>query len=136
MGTKLSVKEYLDALKEPRILGLKCQDCGFVTAPPRLACRKCSGTEFQTVELSGNGKITTFTTIFTPSEVRRGQGPYVVVMVELDEGPWIMGNITGIDPTTASMDLIGKRVVLSDVMVTDDQEEMEGDPAPIFELEE
>jgi len=135
MSANLSVKEYLEALKHAHLKGVKCKDCGFITAPPRLSCRNCYGQNFEIVDLSGGGEITTFTTIFTPSEVRRGQGPYVVIVVELDEGPWIMGDLTGIDPTTASMELIGKRVKLSDVPMVD-QEELEGDPAPVFELVE
>jgi uncharacterized protein len=133
MSTNLSVNEYLEALKQGVLKGVKCKDCGFITAPPRSSCRNCYGQNFEIINLSGRGKITTFTTIFTPSEVRRGQGPYVVIVVELDEGPWIMGNLTGIDPTTASMDMIGKRVALSDAPLIE-QEELEGDPAPVFEL--
>jgi hypothetical protein len=33
-------------------------------------------------------------------------------MVELDEGPWIMGNLTDIDPNRVTMEIIGKRVKL------------------------
>lgn len=38
--------------------------------------------------------------------------PYIVAMAELVEGPWIMGNIVGVDPDKAGMELIGKKVVV------------------------
>ena len=112
---KISVKEYLEALNENRLLGLKCLECGFITAPPRPACRKCSAQNMEVVELCGKGKIVTFTSIHIPPESRRGQTPYIVVLVELEEGPWIMGNLSGIDPSTASLELIDKRVIMKNM---------------------
>ncbi len=119
MEPKISINEYLATLGENRLLGLKCKDCGFITAPPRLACRKCAGQDTEPVELSGKGKIVTFTSVYIPTENRRGQTPYLVIMVELDEGPWIMGNISGVDPLTASLDLIDKRVIMNNLSPVD-----------------
>jgi uncharacterized OB-fold protein len=110
MQPKLTIKEYTEALINTRLLGLQCQDCGAVTAPPRMVCRKCCGTNLEVIQLSGKGKIVTFTSIHVPPESRQGQPPYLVIMVELDESPWLMANLSGIDTDTASMELIGKRV--------------------------
>jgi uncharacterized protein len=112
MESKITVKEYLAALKENKLLGVKCQECGFVTAPPRLACRKCGGQETVVTELSGKGRIATFTSVHIPVESRHGKTPYLVVMVEMEEGPWIMGNMSGVDPAAASLELINQRVRL------------------------
>jgi len=113
MDPKITVKEYLAALRENRLLGLKCRECGFITAPPRLACRKCAGQDNEIVELSGKGEIATFTSVYVAPEHRRGQTPYTVVLVQLNEGPWIMGNLTGIDPAQTSLEIIGKRVMMN-----------------------
>ncbi len=134
MASKISVKEYLTALTENKLLGLKCKDCGFITAPPRLACRKCGGQDTEIVELSGKGKIVTFTSVHIPPESRRGQTPYLVVMVELDEGPWIMGNLDGIDPATATLELIDKRVIMKNKPLSGEQKPEDG-VAPLFFLE-
>ncbi len=111
MEYKLTFKEYNEALKNNKLLGLKCQDCGSITIPPKMVCRKCTGTNMEVVELKGTGKIQTFTTVNVASEGRESEIPYTIVLVELDEGPWIMGNLTGIDPAKATMeDLIDKKV--------------------------
>jgi uncharacterized protein len=112
MVSNLSVKEYFEALQDNRLLGLKCNQCGFITTPPRLTCRGCGGTEHQIVELTGKGTIVTFTSIHVGVESRRGKTPYLVVMVETDEGPWIMGDLDGVDPNNATLDLINKRVIM------------------------
>ena len=134
MASNITVKEYFAALKENRLPGVKCKSCGFVTSPPRLACRKCGGHDTQLVELSGKGKIVTFTSVYIPPENRRNQAPYLVVMVELDEGPWIMGNLNGLDPTTATIELIGKRVKMDNTSL--DKTDPKSDAAPQFVLEE
>jgi uncharacterized OB-fold protein len=46
--------------------------------------------------------------------------PYVVAMVELNEGAWAIGNLVDINPDESSMDLIGKRVALGTQRVKDD----------------
>jgi uncharacterized OB-fold protein len=112
MEPKISVKEYAAALKDNKLMGLKCKECGFVTSPPRLACRQCGSLENEVVQLAGKGTITTFTSIYIGVESRHGKTPYLVVMVKLDEGSWIMGDLEGVDPATATLDLIGKRVIM------------------------
>jgi hypothetical protein len=57
-------------------------------------------------------------------------------MVELDEGPWIMGNLTGIAPEKATMEaLINKRVKMEkgEVFTGDKYSAGEG-TRPLFSL--
>jgi len=107
---KLAFKEYNEALKKDKLLGLKCRECGTVNVPPKMVCGKCTSQDMEVVELSGRGTIQTFTTVYVAAEGREAEAPYTIVMVELDEGPWIMGNLIDIDPRKATMELIGKRV--------------------------
>ncbi len=134
-GLMLNVKEYLAALEDNRLLGLKCKKCGFITAPPRMACRRCGGYDSEVVELSGKGKIATFTSVHVSAEARRGKTPYLVVLVELEEGPWIMGNLLGVDPSTASFDLMDRKVTLVKVPPSPDRKN-EDTPSPQFQLAE
>ncbi len=110
MEYKLTFKDFNEALKQNKLLGLKCQDCSAITVQAKMACRSCTSTNMEIVQLEGKGKIKTFTTIFVAAEGREGEAPYVVVLVELDEGPWVMGNLISIDPDEATMELIGKKV--------------------------
>jgi uncharacterized OB-fold protein len=107
---KLIFKDYNKALKQEKLLGLKCNDCGNITCPPMMVCAECASTNQEIVQLSGNGKITTFTTSYIAAEGRENEVPYTIVMVELEEGPWIMGNLVSIDPKKVTMDVIGKPV--------------------------
>ena len=136
MEYKLTFKGYNEALKKNKLLGLKCQECGTITVPPKMVCRKCASPDMEIIELTGKGKIQTFTTCNVAPEGREDEVPYIIVLVELNEGPWIMGNLTGIDPTTATVELIGKRVRMGDNKVFPGDKYSAGEGArPLFSLQ-
>ena len=136
MDYKLTFNEYNQALKENRLLGLKCRQCGTITVPPKMVCRKCSSLELDIVEVNGQGTIKTFTTVFVAAEGREDEPPYIIVMVELDEGPWLMGNLAGVDPNKATMELIGKRVKMSHQVFPGDKYSAGDAARPLFSLED
>ncbi len=136
MEYKLAFKDYNEALKRNKLLGLKCQECGVITVPPKMACRKCASLDMAVVELTGKGKIQTFTTCNVTSEGREDELPYIILLVELEEGAWIMGNLTGTDPTTASMELIGQQVRMVEGKVFSGDRYSAGEgTSPVFRLE-
>lgn len=112
MEYKLIFKDYANALTKGKLLGLKCKDCGKITVPPKMTCQECGETNLDIVELSKRGKIVTFTVVNVAPEGRQNEVPYIIALVELDEGPWIMGNLIDIDSTKATMDLIDKKVTV------------------------
>ncbi len=135
MEQKLYFNDYNEALKQDKILGLKCKDCGALTVPPKMACRQCAGMDLEVVEVKGSGKIRTFTTVFVGAEGRESEVPYVLAVVELDEGPWLMGNLEGIDPKTASMEIIGKRVKMGHKIFSGDKYSAGEAARPVFTFE-
>ncbi|MGA7677001.1 MAG: Zn-ribbon domain-containing OB-fold protein [Dehalococcoidia bacterium] len=135
MEHKLTFKDYNEALKQNKLLGLKCKQCSTITVPPKIVCGNCASADLDIVELSGKGKIQTFTTVFVPPEGREGECPYVIVLVELDEGPWIMGNLTGIDPNKVTMDIMGKRVNMGFAVFPGDRYSAGDAARPLFSLE-
>ena len=132
MEHKLIFKDYNEALQQNRLLGLKCRSCGAITVPPKMVCRQCTGSELDVIELKGSGKIRTFTTVNVASEGLEDEVPYTIVMVELDEGPWIMGNLDGIDPQDTSMELIGKKVEMGNKLFSGDKYSAGEGARPVF----
>ncbi|MCS5694721.1 Zn-ribbon domain-containing OB-fold protein [Desulfofundulus thermocisternus] len=108
MNYPLTYKQFYEGLKEGKLLGLQCRSCGAYTAPPKICCAECTGTDLEVVELSGRGEIKTFTVIRVAPE--GFEAPYIVAMAEMEEGPWLLGNLEGVEPDRAAMDLIGKKV--------------------------
>ena len=132
MEYKLTFKQYNEALKNNRLLALKCEDCGAITTPPKMVCRSCTGTNLDIIELGGKGEVVTFTTVNVAAEERENEVPYTIVMVKLDEGPWIMGNLIDIDPDEATMELIGKRVKMGHKVFCGDKYSAGDGARPLF----
>jgi len=132
---KLTFKEYNENLKQGRLSGLKCGSCGEISAQPRLICAKCGGQDLEALELKGGGAIQTFTVNYVAAEGRESEVPYIVAIVELDEGPWIMGNIAGLKPEEPTMDIMGQKVRMDGSAVFAGDRYSSGDLArPVFRL--
>ncbi len=110
MEYPLTFAQYQQGLSEGKLLGLHCQSCGAYTVPPQGVCRNCQGQILLPVEVKGQGTIRTFTVIRVAPEGK--QPPYVLALVELEQGPWVMGLLMNRDPEKADMGLIGKKIRL------------------------
>jgi uncharacterized OB-fold protein len=111
MEYKLTFCGFRDGLKAGKLLGLKCNDCGAITCPPRKVCAECGSENQEIVTLKGTGEIKTFTVIYVAPIGY--QPPFVVAMAELPEGCRVMGNVIDVEPTKVGMELIGKKVSIS-----------------------
>ena len=110
MEYKLTFVAWREGLRNGKLLGLKCKDCGAYTCPPRMVCDECGGTNLDIVELKKKAEIKSFTVcIGVPAGFT---GPYVVAVADLEEGPRVMGNVLDVDPAKVGMELIGKKVTI------------------------
>jgi uncharacterized OB-fold protein len=98
-------RAYWSAGAEGRLVVQRCPHCSHVQFYPRALCTQC-GDEPEWMDCSGRGTVHTFT-IIRQMGMRpfRDELPYVVAMVELDEGPLIMGNVTDCDPEAVRIGL-------------------------------
>jgi len=102
--------EFFENLKDGRLIGLKCKDCGAVTCPPKNTCNQCSSRKLEKVLLSGKGVIKSYTVTYIAPMGYEKEAPYTVALVELEEGPWIVGRLDLDSQSAEKEDLVGKRV--------------------------
>jgi len=129
---KLTHIQYFAALKENILKGLKCLDCGTITVPPKAVCDECGSTNQEVTQLSGEGTIRTFTVIRVAPEGFKA--PYVVVLTQLREGPWLTGLLNSLEPESATMELIGKKVKLGHQVVQHMKHTAGEGVVPLFSL--
>ena len=89
-------------LREGKIMGTRCRKCGALALPPRPLCVSCFGSDLEWFQFQGRGKLSAFTSImvappFMAKEGFNKNNPYVVGVVELEEGAKIVGRITGVN---------------------------------------
>jgi len=87
----------------------KCERCDQVFFPPRDKCPKCGTSTGNDLALSGYGKLKAYTVIRDPPEHMELEAPYLMGIIELEEGPSITSVITGIDVDKAKVGMKVKR---------------------------
>jgi uncharacterized OB-fold protein len=108
---------YWSALHEGRLLVQRCQDCDEYQLYPRDRCLACRG-PVSWQEASGRGTIYSFTVIRQNyARPFRDWIPYVVALVDLEEGPRIMSNVVDCDPDAVQ---VGMPVEAKFEIVSDD----------------
>jgi uncharacterized OB-fold protein len=128
----LTLEKYRNGLTQGKFLGLHCKACDTYSFPPTGVCPGCSGSDMEITEMSGEGALRTFTVIRVAPQGKKP--PYVVAMVELKEGPWVMGNLVDFNLEQANLDLIGKSVRLGSQLVPDDTAAEGESPVVTFTL--
>ena len=91
-------RPYWEAAARGELLIQECPACGHRQFYPRALCTACAATpEWRTA--SGRGTVYTYTVIRQNwSEPFRSMQPYIVAMIELEEGPRMMSNVTECPP--------------------------------------
>ena len=104
-------------LKEEKLMGSKCQRCGAIFLPPRPICIQCNQSDMEWIEIRGKGRLVAFTSIavgpsFMVAEGHDRNHPYVLGVVELEEGVRVVGRIEGVDGNRPETIQIGTPLVV------------------------
>jgi uncharacterized protein len=54
------INDFVDYLEKEKVMGTKCKGCGLTFFPPRADCYKCLSSNMEWFEVSGNGKLLSF----------------------------------------------------------------------------
>ena len=100
---------YWEAAARHELALPRCDLCGLVFFPPRPFCPGCWSDELSWQQVRGRGTVWTFTEVHVPfyDDTWSDDVPYVVAVIELDEGPRLLANIVESDTQTLT---IGDRV--------------------------
>jgi len=95
----LDTQPFWDGCEQERFLVPTCGSCGARRWPPGPMCPVCRSTATEWLESSGRGSVYSFLVVHHPvNPVLLDQVPYVVAMIELEEGIRVVGNVEDCDP--------------------------------------
>ncbi|CAB4885324.1 unannotated protein [freshwater metagenome] len=97
---------FWDGVSEHRLLIQRCTGCATLRHPPRPMCPRCNSVSWDTLESSGRGSVFSFVMPQFP-QYPWFEYPYIVVLVDLDEGTRLVSNLRDIAPAEVT---IGMRV--------------------------
>src|SRR5207253_6202283 len=79
---------YWNAAREQRLLIRKCGACSALHFMPRHLCPVCWSDQLEWVQAKGTGSVHSYTIIRrAPVATFSARTPYVVALIDLDEGP-------------------------------------------------
>ena len=95
-------KPYWEGLREGKLMLPECGDCRKAFFYPRIACPHCHSRNVGWIEASGKGKLYSFQIAYRAlNPAFKIEVPYILAMVELEEGPRVLSNLINIDPDPA-----------------------------------
>lgn len=113
-GAYVSLPTYLATVAARyRLVGQRCAACGAVRFPPGERCDRCGGRALEDAPLRRGGTVHACTTVgrgAAPTEFAEQQamlGEYVTALIDLDDGPRVMAQLTDCTPKDVA---IGTRV--------------------------
>jgi uncharacterized OB-fold protein len=92
-------RPFWDGCARERFLVPRCGQCGATRWPPGPMCPECQSTVTEWIESSGRGSVYSWVVAAHPvAEVLADQVPYVVGLIELEEGVRVVGNVVDCAP--------------------------------------
>ena len=85
--------DFIDYLESGKVMGTRCNDCGLVFFPPRADCHQCLAGNMEWFEVSGAGRLVTYSKLqFAPVGFQEDV-PYCIAL--LDYGDYkVFGRIS------------------------------------------
>lgn len=85
----------------------RCRACGKLRFPPGPVCLDCRSSDTEWIVSKGRGRVYSWIVVRhpIPAEIYAEDVPYVVALVELDEGVRMPTNIVGCAPEAVTADM-------------------------------
>ena len=111
-------RPFWEGCAQGKLMIQRCEDCGKHIFYPRIVCPHCFSDRVQWVESKGTGTIYSFTVARRPGAPGfENDVPYVVALIDLDEGVRMMSTVTDVDVEKVK---VGQRVKVWFDKVTDE----------------
>ena len=82
----------------------RCSECATWRHPPRFLCANCGSPRFSWELASRRGRVFSWTVTHRPVDPAF-EPPYAIVVVELEEGPRLVGSMVGLAPADLTLEL-------------------------------
>ena len=99
--TRLSAP-FWSAAARGELLLQQCDSCGNLQWTPQHACRSCLSLDLGWTGVSGRAVVYSYSVVTRPQSPSF-DAPYIVAIVELDEGPRMLTDLVGVEPAAVSI---------------------------------
>jgi uncharacterized OB-fold protein len=96
-------REFWEGAKRGELRIQRCRACTRAYFFPRPFCPRCSSGDVEWFTASGRGRLYSYVISHRPAPGFQDWTPYVIAIVELEEGPRMMSNIVGVEPEPGNL---------------------------------
>ena len=86
--------DFVGYLEDNKVMGTRCKDCGLSFFPPRADCHQCLTSNMEWFEVSGKGKLVTYSKLQYAPIGFEGDVPYCIALVDYGDYK-VFGRIAG-----------------------------------------
>ena len=97
-------KPFWEGCRSGRLSAMACEACGHRFLPAAPCCPRCWSDDVAMREVSGRGRVFSFV-IYRRTYHPGFPAPYVVALIELEEGPRLISNVVGCEPEEVAIDM-------------------------------
>jgi uncharacterized OB-fold protein len=76
------VNDFIDKLEQGKVTGTQCKKCGLKFFPPRADCYQCFSNDLEWFDVSGKGKLVTFSKLEYAPVGFDGDLPYAIALLD------------------------------------------------------
>lgn len=79
------VNDFIDYLENGKIAGTRCKSCGLAFFPPRADCHQCLSSDMEWFEVSGTGKLVSYSKLEYAPVGFGDDLPYCIALLDYGE---------------------------------------------------
>ena len=79
------VNDFIDYLEGGKVMGTRCKDCGMMFFPPRADCYKCLADNMEWFEVTGKGKLVSYSKLEYAPQGFGDDLPYSIALLDYGE---------------------------------------------------
>lgn len=96
---------FWDGAKAGELRLQRCEDCAEHVFYPRVGCPFCGSSRLEWTAVSGRARLSSYVIVHVPAPGFADDAPYVLALVQLDEGPRMMTNLVNVPPDPGALPL-------------------------------
>jgi uncharacterized OB-fold protein len=91
--TEAKTEEFINYLEQGKVMTTRCKKCGTAYFPPKMDCPSCLDSDVEWFEITGTGKLVTYTVVHYGPSGFEDEAPYTLAIADFD-GLRIFGRIS------------------------------------------
>jgi uncharacterized OB-fold protein len=82
--TEAKAVDFVAYLEQGKVMTTRCRECGGMYFPPKMDCPKCLSSDVEWFEITGSGKLATYTVVNYGPTGFEDDAPYVLAIADFN----------------------------------------------------